>query len=238
MSGHSKWANIKNRKGAQDKKRSEAFTRSAKNILTAIRMGGGNSNPEVNSFLRAAVEKAREANMPKENIERLIKKFEERKANLVALLLEGFGPFSVPIMIEAETDNKNRTLGEIKLVYRNYGGNLGESNSVSFLFERVGEVELEKFDSEKELDLIDAGVEDIEENTLITKSGSVGAVAKKAAELGMTVVKSGIVMRVRTPVELKSEEELEKMMDFIDELEEHDDVVNVFAGFDYHGQES
>lgn len=238
MSGHSKWANIKNRKGAQDKKRSEAFTRSAKNILTAIRMGGGNSNSEANSFLRAAVEKAREANMPKENIERLIKKFEERKANLVALLLEGFGPFSVPIMIEAETDNKNRTLGEIKLVYRNYGGNLGESNSVSFLFERVGEVELEKFDSEKELDLIDAGVEDIEENTLITKSGSVGAVAKKAAELGMTVVKSGIVMRVRTPVELKSEEELEKMMDFIDELEEHDDVVNVFAGFDYHGQES
>lgn len=238
MSGHSKWANIKNRKGAQDKKRSEAFTRSAKNILTAIRMGGGNSNPGTNSFLRTAVEKAHSENMPKDNVERLIKKFEERKANLVTLLLEGFGPFSVPIMIDAETDNKNRTLGEIKLIFRNNGGNLGESNSVAFLFEKVGEVELEKFDAGRELDLIDAGTEEIEENNLITKVDGVKAVADKATELGMVVVKSGLIMKVRTPVELKSAEELEKMMDFIDELEESDDVVNVFAGFDYHGQES
>jgi len=235
MSGHSKWANIKNRKGAQDKKRSEAFTRNAKNILTAIRTNGGNSNPESNSALRTAVEKAREANMPKENIDRLIKKFEERKANLVTMLLEGFGPSSVPILIDVETDNKNRTLGEIKLIFRNYNGNLGESNSVSFLFEKVGEVELEKFDPEKELELIDAGVEEIEENGLLTKPEDVVTVAKRASELGMVVVKSGVVMRARTPVELKYSEELEKMMDFIDELEENDDVVNVFAGFDYHG---
>lgn len=238
MSGHSKWANIKNRKGAQDKKRSEAFTRSAKNILTAIRVSGGNSNPESNSALRTAIEKAREANMPKENIDRLIKKFEERKANLVTMLLEGFGPGSVPILMDVETDNKNRTLGEIKLMFRNNNGNLGESNSVSFLFEKVGEVELEKFDSEKELELIDAGVEEIEENVLLTKSEDVDTVTKRVTELGMVVVKSGVVMRARTPVELKSAEELEKMMDFIEELEEYDDVVNVFAGFDYHGQES
>jgi transcriptional/translational regulatory protein YebC/TACO1 len=101
MSGHSKWNNIKNRKGAQDKKRSEAFTKISKNILTAIRLGGGSANPEVNGVLKVAIEKAREVNMPKENIERLLVRFEERKANLVSIILEGYGPFGVPIVIEA-----------------------------------------------------------------------------------------------------------------------------------------
>ena len=90
-----------------------------------------------------AIDKAREANMPNENIERLIAKFEERKANLVAMTMEGYGPFGVPVVIELETDNKNRILGEIKLIFRNYGGNLGENNSVMFQFKRVGEIELE-----------------------------------------------------------------------------------------------
>jgi YebC/PmpR family DNA-binding regulatory protein len=235
MSGHSKWANIKNRKGAQDKKRSEAFTRSAKDILTAIRMGGGNTNLEANSFLKTAVAKSREVNMPKENIERLIKKFEDRKANLVNLMLEGFGPMSVPMMIEVETDNKNRTLGEIKLIFRDNGGSLGEMNSVSFLFDKIGEIELEKLDADKELDLIDAGVEEIEENRLITKPELVNIVSKKATELGMMVIKSGVIMRAMSPVMLKNEEEVGLMMDLIDQLEENDDVVNVFPGFDYHG---
>ncbi|MEI8068167.1 MAG: YebC/PmpR family DNA-binding transcriptional regulator, partial [Candidatus Shapirobacteria bacterium] len=138
MSGHSKWANIKQRKGAQDKKRSVAFTKIAKNILTAIRLGGSNSNPETNSQLKTAIEKAREVNMPKENIDRLLTRFEERKANMINFYLEGYGPFGVPMVIEIETDNKNRILGEVKLIFRNYGGNLGESNSVMFQFNRVG----------------------------------------------------------------------------------------------------
>jgi YebC/PmpR family DNA-binding regulatory protein len=136
MSGHSKWANIKNRKGAQDKKRSETFTKVAKNILTAIREGGGNTNPDANLYLKTAIEKSREVNMPKENIERLLAKFEERKSNLVSGIFEGFGPDAVPMIVEVETDNKNRTLSEIKNMFKVAGGNLGESGSVAYLFRR------------------------------------------------------------------------------------------------------
>ena len=118
MSGHSKWSNIKNRKGAQDKKRSEAFTRLAKDILTAIRTNGGNTNPDANLSLKVAIDKAREANMPKENVERLLSRFEERKSNLVESIMEGYGPFGVPIIIDTETDNRNRILAEIKLILK------------------------------------------------------------------------------------------------------------------------
>jgi len=225
MSGHSKWANIKNRKGAQDKKRSAIFTRASKDILTAIRLGSG---------LKAAIDKAREVNMPKENIERLITRFEERKANLVSMILEGYGPFGVPVIIEAETDNKNRTLSEIKLIFRNYEGTLGESNSVSFQFRRIGEVEFEEIDEEKQLELIDIGAQDFDENMALVEVEKLNDFVKKSEELGLKVVRFGIVYRAISPILLKSEEELNKMMDFIEELEASDDVLGVFAGFDYN----
>lgn len=234
MSGHSKWSNIKNRKGAQDKKRSEAFTKISKNILTAIRVGGGITNIEGNLGLKIAVEKAREANMPKENIDRLIAKFEARKANLVAMTMEGYGPFGVPIVIELETDNKNRTLGEIKLIFRNYGGNLGESNSVMFQFKRVGEIELENnIPEDKELDLIDAGAIDFDENIILVEPNDLDSLVKKIEDMGLTVIRSELVLRSNNPTMLNSEEEIEKIMDMMEELEENDDVINVFAGFDY-----
>lgn len=234
MSGHSKWANIKNRKGAQDKKRSEVFTRASRNIMTAIREGGGNSNPESNIVLRETIEKARAVNMPKENIERLLQRFEERKNNLVSGVFEGFGPFGVPIMIEVETDNKNRILGEIKLIFRNYGGNLGESGSVAFMFDRVGEIDLElKIDESMELALIDFGVKDIEEKLVITEVVDFGRVRDKIIEMGFKIESSGLVYKCRSNTILTSEEEVGKILDMVDELEENDDVVNVFAGFDY-----
>jgi YebC/PmpR family DNA-binding regulatory protein len=237
MSGHSKWNNIKNRKGAQDKKRSEAFTKISKNILTAIRLGGGSSDPQVNGILKVAIDKAREANMPKENIERLLARFEERKDNLVSVLLEGYGPFGVPVIIEAETDNKNRILGEIKLIFKNYDGALGETNSVMFQFDRVGEVELDSAEQnfeDKQLELIDFGVIDFDGNIAIVEIGATNEFSKKAEELGLKVLRAESVYRARVPVELKSEEELNKIMDFIDELEANDDVLGVFAGFDYN----
>lgn len=234
MSGHSKWANIKNRKGAQDKKRSESFTRVAKNIMTAIRAGGGNTNPASNISLREAIDKSREVNMPKENIDRLLKRFEERKNNLVACLFEAFGPFGVPILVEVETDNKNRILGEIKLIFRDYGGNLGESGTVSFMFDRVGEIELQRGVSEEEqLELIDFGVKDFEENTLITEMGDLAKVVAKIKEKGIGILGSLLVYKCKMPVMLKSEEEVAKVLDLIDELESNDDVINVFTGFDY-----
>jgi YebC/PmpR family DNA-binding regulatory protein len=234
MSGHSKWANIKNRKGAQDKKRSETFTRASKNIMTAIREGGGNSNPESNVHLKTAIEKSRDVNMPKENIERLLQRFEERKNNLVSGIFEGFGPLGIPIIIEVETDNKNRILGEIKLIFRNYGGNLGESGSVAFMFDRVGEIELEsKIEDNVELELIDAGVKDIDENTVITEVTDFGKVRDKIISMGLGIESSGLIYQCLSPVVLTNEIELNKVLDMIDQLEENDDIVNVFAGFDY-----
>lgn len=234
MSGHSKWANIKNRKGAQDKKRSEAFTRASKDIMTAVREGGGNTNPESNIHLKTAIDKARAVNMPKENIERLLQRFEERKNNLVSGVFEGFGPYGVPIIIEVETDNKNRILGEIKLIFRNYGGSLGESGSVAFMFEKVGEIELEtKVNEEEELELIDAGIKDIDDKSLITEVADWGKVVEKVRGMNLEMVSSGLVYKCKNPVELKSEEEVANILDMIDELEDNDDVVNVFSGFDY-----
>jgi YebC/PmpR family DNA-binding regulatory protein len=234
MSGHSKWANIKNRKGAQDKKRSEAFTKVSKNILTAIRANGGNANPETNSSLKVVIEKAKEVNMPKDNIERLIARFEERKANLANFEFKGFGPYGVPMIVEVETDNKNRILGEIRLIFRDYGGNLGEEGSVNFLFDRVGEIEVKNLPEDKELELIDAGAIDFDGETILTKPSDLKKVVDKAGEVGLEVMESEFSMRAKQPVMLKNEDELERMMEMIEKLEENDDVINVFTGFDYH----
>jgi YebC/PmpR family DNA-binding regulatory protein len=225
MSGHSKWSNIKNRKGAQDKKRSETFTKISKNILTALRTGEG---------LKTAIEKAKGVNMPKENIDRLIRHFEERKANLIPVIIEGYGPFGVPMVVESETDNKNRILSEIKLIFRNYGGNLGESNSVMFQFRRVGEVELDiNIPEDKELDLIDAGAIEFEEKVILVEPDNLNNFKKRVEEMGLKVAKFESSLRSNNPIILKSEEEVSKIMDMIEELEENDDVINVFAGFDY-----
>lgn len=228
MSGHSKWSNIKNRKGAQDKKRSAIFTKVSKNILTAIRTGVG---------LKAAIDKAREANMPNENVDRLIAKFEERKSSLMSVTLEGYGPFGVPMVIELETDNKNRILAEIKLIFRNYGGNLGESNSVLFQFKRVGEVEMSGLSdlssSDLSLELIDDGAIDFEEKTILVEPLDLNSFVKKVEERGLKVERFVLSLRSNNPVMLSSEDEVVKIMDMIEELEENDDVINVFAGFDY-----
>jgi len=234
MSGHSKWANIKNRKGAQDKKRSEAFTKVSKNILTAIRSNGGNTNPDANLSLKVAIEKAKEVNMPKENIERLIARFEERKANLASFEFEGFGPYGVPMIVETETDNKNRVLGEIRLIFRDYSGSLGTEGSVNFLFDRVGEVELASLPEDKQLELIDAGAIDFDGEIVLTAPVDLKKVVDKAKEAGLEVVSSELSMRAKQPVMLGNSDELERMMEMIDVLEANDDVVNVFAGFDFH----
>lgn len=236
MSGHSKWANIKNRKGAQDKKRSEAFTKMSKNIMTAVRTGGGNTNPETNLSLKTAIDKAREVNMPKDNIERLLKRFEERKGNLVGCQFEGYGPYSVPIIVEAETDNKNRTLGEIKNIFRNNEGTLGSEGSVGYMFERAGEIVTTGITEEQQLELIDAGATDFNENNVYTEPTALNQVLTKVHDLGITVEESGLVMRSKQPVVIESEDKVGTLMDLLDELEENEDVINVFAGFDYHGE--
>ncbi|MFZ2153096.1 MAG: YebC/PmpR family DNA-binding transcriptional regulator [Microgenomates group bacterium] len=225
MSGHSKWANIKNRKGAQDKKRSVAFTKISKNILMTLRTGGN---------VKAVVEKAKEANMPKENIDRLIERFESRKANVVNYLFEGYGPSGVPVMVEVESDNKNRILGEVRLIFKNYGGNLGEEGSVGFLFNRVGEVEVSELKEEDELTLIDAGATEFEDKIIYTVVNNLKKLTDKIGEMGGEVIESKIVMKPLSPVVLTEEKQLNEIMEMVEELEENEDVIAVFAGFDFH----
>ena len=235
MSGHSKWANIKNRKGAQDKKRSEAFTKMAKNILTAIRENGGNTNPENNNSLRTAIDRAKLASMPKENIERLLKNFEAKKDNLVSFWLEGYASVGVPLMIEVETDNKNRTLGEVKLILKNHGVSLGESGSVAYLFDRKGEIELgNKLTDDQQLEIIDLGVEDIEENYLYVRVEDMENISQLLESKNLEVVSKSIVMRSKSPIIIDNEDQVEKVVDLVEDLEDNEDVVSVFAGFTYN----
>ncbi|HOZ80707.1 MAG TPA: YebC/PmpR family DNA-binding transcriptional regulator [Candidatus Woesebacteria bacterium] len=234
MSGHSKWANIKNRKGAQDKKRSEAFTKMSKIIMTAVRVGGGNTNPEANIGLKTAIDKARSVNMPKENIERLLKRFDERKNNLVTAMFEGFGPYGVPLMIEVETDNKNRVMTEIKMILRDYEANLGESGSVAFMFNKVGEIETNGFDEDKQLELIDIGATDFDDKYVYAQWDQLNSVKKKIEEMGIVVESAELIMKPTAPIELKTEAEVERIVEMIEALEENEDVINVFAGFTYH----
>jgi len=221
MSGHSKWNNIKNRKGAQDKKRSAMFTKASREIMVALRTGTG---------LETAIAKSREVNMPKENIDRLIARFKERKDSLVTFMMEGFGVEGVPLMVEVETDNKNRSLGEIKLIFKENGGTMGENGSVAFLFDRVGEIELDELTEEKELELIDKGAIDFEENKLFCKIEDLNHLE---GDLG---IKGQIVMRAKTPMMLASEDQVTRVLDFIEKLEENEDVINVFSSFDYDEQ--
>ncbi len=236
MSGHSKWANIKTRKGAQDKKKSEVFTRLSKDILTAIRQGGGNTKIEANSALRVAIEKAKAANMPKENIDRLILRFEQRRNNLSFLLIEVYGPSGVPIIIEAETDNKNRTLSELKLILKEGKADVAESNSVLFQFERVAEVELLNGLPESDLlELIDRGAIDLEAEgrVIVVDSAKLAEVELFLKEKNLTVVEERRIYRARNPVFVSDLDALERLADLLENLENHEEVLAVYPGFDY-----
>ncbi len=233
MSGHSKWANIKNRKGAQDKKRSETFTKVAKIIITAIRQGGGNTNPGANTFLKTALEKAREVNMPKDNVERLLKSYEERKHNTEAMVLEGFAPGGVPIMIQAESDNKNRTLSEIKFLFKTHGGNLGEAGSVGFMFEPVGTIELEKEPTEEqELELMDAGLQEMESEILYCHPNDLNKLYLKLGEMGLPVVAKHLGFICKSKVRVESDSDLLALANLAEELEEKEEVIALYPGFE------
>lgn len=221
MSGHSKWANIKNRKGAQDKKRSEAFTKASKDIMTALRVGSG---------LSIAIDKARSVNMPKENIERLINRFNERKGNLQSFYIEGFGPFGVPVIVEVDTDNKNRTLSEIKFVFKENDGVVGEEGTVMYQFEKLGIVEVvEDLSEDQILMLIDEGVVDVRQKNIYVQVRDLETIKSKLKAMGLAIERSEIVFEPKIPVNL-TEEQAGRIMDLIDALEENEDTVNVWTG--------
>lgn len=231
MSGHSKWANIKHRKQAQDAKRSKIFSKLSREIEISIKEGG--SDPEFNPRLRMAIQNAKSANMPKDNIERAIKKASQSSSNLEEVTFEGYGPGGVAIFVEAMTDNNNRTVSAIRSVFHKRGGSLGQRGSLKFIFDRKGIFRLpeDKFNDELELELIDAGAEDIELDDgfyiITTSFEDYGKMSNKLNELGIEP-ESAELERIPVSTKEVDAELAKKVMRMIDELEDLDDVQKVY----------
>ena len=237
MAGHSKWANIKHRKGAQDAKRGKIFTKIIKELTVASRIGGG--DPDINPRLRTAVDKAKQANMPKDNVDRAIKKgtgdldgvsYEEG-------LFEGYGPGGVALIVEFLTDNRTRTVADVRHCFSKYGGNLGVSGSVAFLFDRKG---LISFSSDNDFDQIfeialEAGAEDVKDEgdvyEVITDPGDFIPVREAMAAAGLKWETAETTMIPQNQVMLEGKP-AETMLKLMDALEDNDDVQNVYANFD------
>ena len=238
MSGHSKWSSIKHRKAAADAKRGQQFTKLARAITVAARDGGG--DPENNATLATAVQKARDASMPKDNIERAISKGTGEGADAAAIesvLYEGYGPGGVALLVEALTDNRNRTSAEVRHILTQHGGSLGEPGSVAYLFEKRGVVVVDagRWSEDDLVAAIDAGAEDIaiDEDVyeIVAAPAELPAVRAALEDAGVDVESAEVVQQPtsRVPVE---EEEAARLMRLIDALEENDDVNAVHANFD------
>lgn len=236
MAGHNKWSKIKHKKGAQDAKRSKIFGRIIKEITVAVKEGGS-GDPEFNPRLRLAVSNAKGVNMPKENIERAIKKaLDSGSEALHQPTYEGYAPGGIAVFVECTTDNLNRTVASVRAIFNKRGGTLSTSGSVDYLFERKGIFILEineRNPEELELELIDGGAEDIEldqesgEVTVTVAFEDFGTMQKKLEELGIEP-KSATLERIPTTTTVVDLETARKVMTLIEALEEDDDVQNVF----------
>ncbi len=244
MSGHSKWHSIRHKKAIVDARRGKLFTKLIREIIVAARMGGG--DPEKNPRLRKAIEAARDANMPKDNIERAIKKGtgELEGEKFEEVTYEGYGPGGVAVFIEAATDNRNRTASEIRRIFSKHGGSLGESGCVAWMFKRKGYIVIEKSkapDEEELFDIaVDAGAEDVkidESNfVILTAPEDLFNVVKALEEKGIEIATKELGMIPDTYVKLEGKQ-AEQMLKLMEELEDHDDVQHVWANFDISEEE-
>ncbi len=239
MSGHSKWATIKRKKGVADARRGKIFTKLIKEITLAARLGGG--DPEGNARLRQAILAAKAENMPKDNIDRAIKKGSGELGGASAyeeLTYEGYGPGGVAVLVDVMTDNKKRTVSEIRHIFSKYGGNLAENGAVAWLFEKKGSILVEKkgVDEDKLIEAaLEAGAQDVreEENEyeIITEPASFDAVKKAIDTAGFTCIQAQISMIPRNTVKL-NEDRAGQMLKLMEKLEDNDDVQDVYANFD------
>jgi len=244
MSGHSKWAQIRRSKGVNDARRGQLFTRLGREIVVAVREGGG-GDPNANFRLRIAVQRARDANMPLDNIERTIKRAVGgiEGANLEEMTYEGYGPGGTAIMVQTLTENRNRTVADIRNAFNRNGGNLGENGCVDWLFESKGviEVELEGHDPDEiSVEVLDLGAIDVEPVsaddevlTVYTNPSEVEDVRRKIEEHGYKVLKSESTLIPQTKVELSDEKVAHQVMRLVDRLEDLDDVQNVYTNADF-----
>lgn len=236
MSGHSKWSTIKRQKEANDAKRGQLFSKLARALSLAVRAGG--PNPEVNIRLRTLIEKAKKANMPKANIERAMQEGAKGET-LEEVVYEGYGPEGVPIIIEAATNNKNRTAQEIKNIFSRGGGSLGSPGSVAFQFKKAGQILVEPGENPEKtmLALIDLGVEDVDEVgdgiEVYTKPEELYSIKEKIEANIAKVLDTELVYRPVNPVVLTDQQVVQRVMRLLEELDNHPDVQKVYAGFDY-----
>ena len=243
MSGHSKWATIKHKKGALDAKRGKAFTRLIKEITIAARQGGG--DPDGNPRLRSAVAAAKAENMPADNIKRAIQRGtgELPGATYEEISFEGYGPGGVALIVEATTDNRNRAVSEIRHTFSKHGGNLGEPNSVRFMFSKKGIIAVAK-DAATEEQLmnivLEAGGEDLNDEgdtwEIITDPQSFDAVAQAVRDAKIETVMSEVTMIASTYTRLEGAQAAQ-MVRLLEALEDHDDVQNVYSNFDMDAQQ-
>ncbi len=238
MSGHSKWASIKHKKAVVDQRRGQHFTKLARALTVAAREGGG--DPTGNPTLALAIQKARDASMPKDNIERAIAKGTGENVDaeqIEAVVYEGYGPGGVALLIEALTDNRNRTSADVRHALSKHGGNLGEPGSVSYLFDKTGviAVDASRYDEDDLIVAIDAGAEDIalddDVYEILTEPSDLVAVRDALEAAGVEVESADVTQRPKSRVPVE-ESDAGRLLKLIDSLEESDDVTAVHANFD------
>jgi YebC/PmpR family DNA-binding regulatory protein len=236
MAGHSKWANIKHRKGRQDAKRGKLFAKLAKAIEVAAREGGG--NPDFNPTLATAVDKAKAADMPNDNIERAIKRGtgEVQGATYEELFYEGYGPGGVALYVQILTDNRNRAASDVRSTFTKYNSSLGEPGSVGYLFSQKGVILTRGTEEDVMLTALDAGAEDVRDAgagmfEVVTAAGDLRAVSQALTEAGVEV-ESADVTRLPSTLVPVEEGDARKLLRLIDSLDDLDDVQSVFSNYD------
>jgi YebC/PmpR family DNA-binding regulatory protein len=237
MSGHSKWATIKHKKAATDAKRGQLFTKLIKEITVAARSGG---NPDTNPRLRVAIERGKESSMPADNIDRAVKKGtgELEGVSYEDITLEGYGPGGVAIYVEGVSDNKNRTTSEVRTIFAKRGGNMAGAGSVAWMFEKKGYIVVSKnsIDEDKLMGLaLDAGAEDMiveDENYAVKTAPQDFFKVKKALEDAKVVMESAETTLLPKSTVAVTGDDVKKVLDLVDALEENEDVQNVYANFD------
>ena len=242
MSGHNKWSTIKQKKGKNDAARAKVFTKIGRELIVAIREGGS-ADPSVNSKLKDCIAKAKANNVPNDNIERIIKKAASGgdTANYEAVTYEGYGPNGVAVIVEALTDNRNRTAGEVRHYFDKFGGNMGTQGCVSFMFTKKGVLVIEREDLDKDEDTVmsdalEYGASDFEADedvfTIDTEPEDFSAVRDDLEKAGYTFVSAELEMVPSTYTKLEDEESITKMQKMLDMFEDNDDIQNVWHNWE------
>ncbi len=244
MSGHSKWNNIKRKKEKTDAAKAKIFTKIGREISVIVKTGG--PNPQENSKLKDAIAKAKAANVPNDNIERIIKKAagDTSANNYEELVYEGYGPSGIAVIVEVLTDNRNRTAGEMRHYFDKYGGNLGQSGSVMFMFDRKGQIVIEAEGRDEDTvmeDALDAGAEDFNFDgdvfEISTDPNELGAVRDALEEKGYTFESAEVAYVPQTMTALEDEDAIKNMEKLIEMLEDNDDVQEIWHNWDMPEEE-